>query len=709
MGKKNENEQNDFFDALDAEADAGKAILEGQVLQDIEDTGVFESALDTAAGEGMTLIDNEAAIDRPGPDLIDMGFNVVEDLGGGAIQGMGALLQESGVAPFLQAVDEYTGAPVRAGFAELIQGNNPFGAAFDAFGDASQAPTGAQVAQIALSQLDDETKNKTLAEVMPQIFSSTGSGKKLKKGGVADVSLQDALGVVFDMGLDLTTLIPPAKIAKTGLAAASGALKSTTALPAAGLATAGRGINKVTGNAFVKTKDEILESAKKSKSLAVGHILTDEGLPINKSAKAMTDLRTRDVWFPGSPERGTMSKTIKEIGDIKRKYSGHKIPMTMEAIDGVKQNVMAHALAHIDGGLENAFVKEVMKNLDEATSMKNLVQTPDGRLGHVIDAKEGIATVELFEHVTPEMNLLESAVVDLPTSLIKITDDVVPAEALTLGQLDSVIGNVDRFVNFAKDKAGIPGYEAGRTALQPILMHSRMSMNDMFKAVPEMGQELVEKRNKLSKLADVRGIKQKGRTSIQETIKRAGLGAFSSALAASLDPVMGGLIGTAVVMRNLDPATWLKIAESVRIPRKYISNINGALDTGKVTPIFEAMVDTYNKAPGEVAEKLSLALRHVGIAYDAESAGLNYDPDESNASAHKIYNPESIAKRKIQIRNDGSMSSVDKARELTKINKNGYYEVDLGSDYSQLTPKEAEKKTNVIDVRTFEDILKGSL
>ncbi len=146
-------------------------------------------------------------------------------------------------------LDKYTGAPTRAALGN-IQDNglsaSPLSAFAKQFGlDPTQAPTGKEMAvKAGFSQVP-------LSERIPQLFSQTGEGLPLQKGGFFDVSPAGATGLGVDIVGDVSNLVPLGTVAKGlvkgGKLAGEGLLKGAakgTELAAKG---AGLGVDLVTG------------------------------------------------------------------------------------------------------------------------------------------------------------------------------------------------------------------------------------------------------------------------------------------------------------------------------------------------------------------------------------------------------------------------------------------------------------------------------
>lgn len=124
-----------------------------------------------------------------------------------------AILEKLGDAA--SAVDSYTGAPIRAGIGSLQTTNNGLGGAVDAarnqFGKSpGQAPTGQQIARNA------GFSDTSLSDVLPEIYSDSGEGLALQKGGWADPTASGTAGAAINVVTDPMSYLPVGKALGVG-------------------------------------------------------------------------------------------------------------------------------------------------------------------------------------------------------------------------------------------------------------------------------------------------------------------------------------------------------------------------------------------------------------------------------------------------------------------------------------------------------------
>ncbi|MGB1290520.1 MAG: hypothetical protein ACPG5Z_00210 [Pseudoalteromonas sp.] len=186
-----------------------------------------------------------------------------------------------------ETIDSYTGAPTRAAIGALQEGENPFSAFGQQFGeDPSQAPTGKQIAMGA--GLSSEKSLADISPNMPQFLNPTSLvDQKLKEEGFniiekpvkiigegdpLDISQAGAAGLAVDVAADPTLLV--GGLVRKGLAGGASALKTTKAAQIAadvGMNTKGnvkealRAAGRVMSPRRSKNYDRLLKIANRNK------------------------------------------------------------------------------------------------------------------------------------------------------------------------------------------------------------------------------------------------------------------------------------------------------------------------------------------------------------------------------------------------------------------------------------------------------------
>lgn len=134
---------------------------------------------------------------KAGPSLVDQATDLAKSAGRG-------LLNKAAEAG--DYIDRYAGSPVRAAVGSL-QASPSLPKAAEAyknqFGQPTEfAPTPKQLAQTA------GVPNTALSEKIPSLYSETGEGWKLKKGGALDPTASGVAGFGLGMATDPTNYIP---------------------------------------------------------------------------------------------------------------------------------------------------------------------------------------------------------------------------------------------------------------------------------------------------------------------------------------------------------------------------------------------------------------------------------------------------------------------------------------------------------------------
>lgn len=208
-----------------------------------------------------------------------------------------------------ETYDKYAGAPVRAGFSELVRTTPEFGkdkpsffgnlvgagkAFANQFGeDPSKAPTGKEIAQKRFGLSDEYRPGNVSFSAAKAGFTDPGFGgiqqKDLEKPAATPA---DAAGLALDVGLDIGNVIPvgaAAKMAGTGAQKAGKFVLSTSkaaaeALPVVG--PAAKGVGKA-----VKSAEQALSSFVNPKQAAnfqeLAEIAAKNNIPLENAPEAV--------------------------------------------------------------------------------------------------------------------------------------------------------------------------------------------------------------------------------------------------------------------------------------------------------------------------------------------------------------------------------------------------------------------------------------
>lgn len=212
------------------------------------------------------------------------------------------------VAPIGSAVDRFTGAPIRAGIGAAQNGN--FGQVIPAivgqFGQNPElAPTGKEIAQKA------GVPNTSLSDVFPGLYSDTGKGLALQRGGMFDPTASGVAGLGIDIAADPTNLIPGVVAAKG--AAKLGAEGGKIAL-GGGFKAASKASEALTGSKALENAGTTAKEVYQATKDTISHLASPKQAP--SFAKDLEVAKTNNI----SPD--LLPMTIE--------YGGHSVPARLE-------------------------------------------------------------------------------------------------------------------------------------------------------------------------------------------------------------------------------------------------------------------------------------------------------------------------------------------------------------------------------------------
>lgn len=263
----------------------------------------------------------------------------------------GAVLR--GVAKVGETIDKYGGAPTRAAISKLQDDVTEPGVALEAFKnqfgeDPKLAPTGKNIVRRA------GIPDATLSELAPALYSETGEGLPLKKGGALDPSASGALGFGVDVVADPLNVIPIGAAAKviTG--------------------TLGRGA-KLAGKA-AKASSQVASKASTKVFSKVGNLMT--GVPekeiatyINKYPEVTKIIQNYGDDIPGAADK--IREGFQNSVRTRRMALGREVG---KALDALPQDKVVD-IAPVIGELQN--VKSRMNQalrLEEVRQVDELIE-----------------------------------------------------------------------------------------------------------------------------------------------------------------------------------------------------------------------------------------------------------------------------------------------------------------------------------------------
>lgn len=116
----------------------------------------------------------------------------------------------SGIETVGKTIDKYTGAPTRAAIGAAQDTKNPLSAFVSQFGeDPSLAPTGRDIVKKA------GVPDTALSDIIPSLYSETGEGLALQKGGILDPTASGTAGLAMDFAGDISNVVPGVALTKS--------------------------------------------------------------------------------------------------------------------------------------------------------------------------------------------------------------------------------------------------------------------------------------------------------------------------------------------------------------------------------------------------------------------------------------------------------------------------------------------------------------
>lgn len=219
----------------------------------------------------------------------------------GILERAGMAVLENVVVPVGRAIDRYTGAPSRAALNATIEGQSPVSAFANQFGqEPEKAPTGKEIAnKLGVS-------NTSLSEVVPSIYSETGEGLALKKGGFLDPTASGAAGLGVDIASDWTNLVPGALALKTAYKA--GTKGTATAAKIAAKSTAAATDIATGTKAATKSLQVAGDAAERAKSFVDSYFNPKQAPNFQKSIEIAKKNQIDPAALSSSVEFGKTSR-----------------------------------------------------------------------------------------------------------------------------------------------------------------------------------------------------------------------------------------------------------------------------------------------------------------------------------------------------------------------------------------------------------------
>jgi hypothetical protein len=544
----------------------------------------------------------------------------------------------------LEAMDKVTGAPLRAGMGAL-QGGKGFGGAADAA--LEQLAAGAP-------SMNPITKQVGSGELLP----STPTGKDIAlKGmlgqGIAEPyaeSMAPMVGAGAEVALDATNLIP-GKLA-------TGAAK--------GLKSGAIGAAKLGGKALDATASGVSKLAPKFTRV----------LKAEKAMQMYRDLNSWEMLFPGTRETGRAAEAMKVVGEAREAFRSQPVgvPGSHEAMERVAAAVKQGAyragktegsIAVLDMIEQRAFETveitedlpisraELLPAIEQAKAELSMAQEEAARLasqGQGIDA----SLQQQLTSAAAEIHAMEQLAADGKLTRRQTRVERRPKD-LTLDELDDIYRkyNSMQYTPLGNERQLDPVWA-------PFVNDARAITDEIMQSIPE-GQAFKAKKQRAESLM----IAGRERSQLVE------LGADLEGIHAVKDLASGNIIkaGISAMAQMVTPKGFVTVLAATKAPKDIARRLQAAYDSRSMVAVRNELSQLAESHP-YLAERFA---RSVVLITGKPAAQQFITPEEAETlGARRIFDPMQVAAERRRLIDDRAMPSTERARALSKINRDGY-------------------------------------
>jgi hypothetical protein len=471
-------------------------------------------------------------------------------------------------------------------------------------------------------------------------------------------------------------------------AGVEGALDLTQLIPSE---TVARGAGKVLGAADAAATGVVRGIQAGERAVArplfqVGQVMTQGAINPQKAMKAAATLSARELLFPGTRDFGALAKANAELGEARAALQSNRIEVPgshQAALDVVNfiQSQRARDLPNANAEnlvnhiMERAFeTKEITRPvivppemIDQGIVMgeQQLIQAEQALMGIPPGAPEAQELTQHILKIRQDLSTIkERRLAGVPFTRTETKKVQVPRD-MTLDEMDDLTGMFDRLMYTDK------GYDRSLSRIwKPTIRKSRAALDKVMQTVPE--GELFKGQKGRSEALLTAG---KHRSKLMEAMSLVG---FLGAGAITMDP-------TSLLMLLLRPRTYYQIMGTLKVPGDVVRTLTLARESGKAAVVRDALKAIAEKNP-VLAERI---IRSTVLVSGKPEAQQALSEEEANTlGAHREFDPEMVAMERARIESDHDMTSTEKARRLSQINRNGYFIVE-----SAPTQVEYEKPT----------------
>lgn len=614
--------------------------------EEVKKNDFFEEDAEDVAPGAVAATSPESAFDES-PSLGDIASFI-----GDKVKSVVAPPLEFFSKPFVE-MDKMTGAPLRSGASVLQKGG-----------------TGGEAAKAAIDQLmagipklsSDAPLGVQPGVLLPEVPTGEDMARYGMSKGSWDPKVIENMAPIMGMGiegaLDITQLIPTATMQK--------GMK----IGAKGLGSAARGLGKAV---------ETAEMAAARPLMAAGQVMTQGAIDPEKALKAASLLSSRELIFPGTKDFGAMAAAGRAVGNARTMIQfnqatvpgSHSVALQMaDMLEATKARTIGHPNADkIIGHIRTKAFDEVTRVVPEVVPPQLVEQAIDAAQAQLDYARREFdaLSANYLSSGTPEqkvqLTLLQRDLTNREAQLLAIKNqhasgvpftvqrkvvELKPRD-LSLDELDDITGMFDELVY-----TGQGNERRLRRVWGPAIKKSRAVADKIMQTIPE-GQLFKEKKSKFEALATA----GKTRSKLLEAMSL--IGTLGTG-AMTMNP-------TALLILGVRPRTYFQVMGLIKAPREIVSSLALARQSGKAAAVREALIAAATKYP-DVTERIARSI--VLVSGKPEGQQFLTEEEAATLGKNRVFDPEQIAMERERLKTEPSLNSVQRARALNAINKNGY-------------------------------------
>lgn len=419
------------------------------------------------------------------------------------------------------------------------------------------------------------------------------------------------VGMAVDVALDPTMLIPGQPAMKAMRAAEAGAGKA--------LGAAAKVASRLEGSA--------------ARAIArTGQVMTQGVLKADRALQMYKELSAAEMFMPGTKDFGRMAAQQEKVGAYRRAL--REQPITVPGSHDVAQQVkaMIDEAEYRSGRTPGS--ERMLKMIEERAFEKEIVQDP------------------------PVLGMVDDGFGNVVETVVKPSEfrEVVRPRDLTLDELDDLVREADDLGYTAQ---GNPRSQPAKWA--PTITATRRLLDESLQSVP-FGEMFKEQKQKLAALKTA----GTNRSRLVEAFSQGGTFAGGAVLTG-----LGGLAvaPAALVSQSLRPQAYVNMLSALKVPSDMAGALKASYQTGRLAVMRDTLMQIAEKSP-VLAERI---VRATALVAGKPASSQELTPEEADdLAAVRVFDPEQVQAEKDRLTADKSLSTVERAKKLSEINRNGY-------------------------------------